>query len=637
MADAIVSMTPNVMPRPVCGASAIAAVIRPLSPSTTLRPSPASTLSPSVPAITTSSPSRVRIVSAPPIARVQRADEIEVRRVAVGAHVAEHAVVAEHQVVAGARVDRVVRRAADDDVVAVACEDGVVAADARVDCRDDVDRCRIAVDGDPVDEAAVAQDDVVACVRVDRVAGHAAEHDVLARAGEDAVVTADADAIVAMTPNVMPRRRLRRIRRRRVDPAAVAEHHVATLARVDLIAGGAADDDVVAVAGEDRVAATDRRVQRRDDVEVCRDAVGGDVVERAAVAEDQVVAARQRRIVSAGHAAEDDVGARAGHDAVVAADGRRDRRDQAEGHPQAGLRRVRGRRVDPAAVAEHHVAALAGVDHVAGRAADHHVVAVARDDQVAAADRRIERGHEVEVRRRAVKDDVVQRAVVTEHEVVAGARVDRVVGRAAEHDVGAPSRSRTSSSPPMIRRDRRDHAERHAQAGLRRVRRRRVDPAAVAEHDVAALAGVDHVAGRATDHDVVAVGRDDRVAAAVARVQRRDDIEVGRLAVQRDELERAVVAKHQVVARCDVDHVVGGAAEDDVGARAGHDARRRRRRSDRDRRDDAERHAEAGLRRVRDRRVDPAAVAEHHVAALAGVDHVARRAADHHVVAVARA
>ena len=82
-------------------------------------------------------------------------------------------VVAEDDVVAGTRVDRVAIGAAKNNVAAEAGGDEIAAADRRVERRDSR-QYAAGVEQLP----AVADDDVVAAARVDVVAGSAAEHHV---------------------------------------------------------------------------------------------------------------------------------------------------------------------------------------------------------------------------------------------------------------------------------------------------------------------------------------------------------------------------------------------------------------------------------------------------------------------------
>src|SRR5207249_11156629 len=87
-----------------------------------------------------------------------------------------------HRYAEGVVADELAVFATDDDVVALASGDAVAAAGIRSDGPDAVDVSRVAVEHCVVDEAAVADDDVVALVRVDGVVVDAAEEHVAALA-----------------------------------------------------------------------------------------------------------------------------------------------------------------------------------------------------------------------------------------------------------------------------------------------------------------------------------------------------------------------------------------------------------------------------------------------------------------------
>ena len=205
-----------------------------------------------------------------------------------------------------------------------------------------------------------------------------------------------------------------------------------------------------------------------------------------------------------------------GHDPVVAADRRRDRRDDAEGHRDAAeLRRIRRRCGDPGAVADHQVAAAPGVDAVGAGAGDHDVVAVGREDRVGAAEARVQRLDDVQIGGIAVERDPVQRAVVAEHQVVAGVRLDQRSPPCRR--ARCPARCRSGSCPPApsaaaIVAARPSVIGTPPNCGAFAVAA--ADRRVVAEHEVAAFARVDVVVVGAGDDDVVAAAREDRVDAA---------------------------------------------------------------------------------------------------------------------------
>src|SRR5204862_5895 len=155
-------------------------------------------------------------------------------------------------------VDRVGRRAAEDDVVAVVTRDRVRIARARVRRRDDLPDAAF-----QRDRALVAEDQIVAGTATDRIAGHAARRAGEARAADDAVVAGDRVGVA----------RARVCRRDELpdaalecDRALVAEDQVVAGAATDRIPGhpdrrageaGAADDRIAAVVTRDRVRTAD--------------------------------------------------------------------------------------------------------------------------------------------------------------------------------------------------------------------------------------------------------------------------------------------------------------------------------------------------------------------------------------------
>ena len=277
------------------------------------------------------------------------------------------AVVAEDQVVAGIATEGVARRAAEDDVVAEAGNDRVGTAVVRCHRADDVDvarievakgRRRITLLEHVVDEAVVAQHDVLAGRAVDHVARHAADDDVVVAAGADVVGTTDggADALDQADSELMHRVLAGQIARRCGDLAAVAEDDVLAVAGHDRVGAEPRDHDVLAVAGGDLVVAAHAGGDRHHEVDVVRArrvagvdarALVDQVVDLPVVAEDDVVAIDRRRTAAAAEgvddvvrtAAEDHVAADAGDDRVIAVaelvaravdQARIDRHDQAQ-------------------------------------------------------------------------------------------------------------------------------------------------------------------------------------------------------------------------------------------------------------------------------------------------------------------
>ena len=239
-----------------------------------------------------------------------------------------------------AAVDDVILLAADDDVLAVLAVEAIVAAElvAGVDrpeaerLADDHRERQLARVDRALDDAEVAEHQVVARAGVDRVAVNGLRHDA-ARRGDHAV-----------------------------------DDHVD-----DELAVLAGDDDVVARAGGDVVVAAVLRVGRGDAVDVVRSGVIGHPVDVAAVADDDVVAVAGVDGVGV-DAAENDVGASAGGDRIGAADLGLDRLGAAERDRLAAeARRIRPRGDDAGIVAEHQVGTVAGDDRIAAvEAVRHH-------------------------------------------------------------------------------------------------------------------------------------------------------------------------------------------------------------------------------------------------------------------------
>ncbi len=271
----------------------------------------------------------------------------ERRRVEEVEHGVRHAgapleadLVAEDQVRAAVAVDRVARRAADQDVVAGAALEPVAAAVVEVAGAHVLqavgERARVAVD----QRAVVAEDEVGAAAGHDRVVAGAAEQDVVAVAGADPVAAAEGRGERRDRAEDLRQRREREVVERAVarpHGAVVAEHDVGALAGVDRVGAGAAEEQVVAAERGDRVVAADPGVDRLGEHEAAGDAVG-------AVAE--AAGAELLRAVEVGDAAavaEDDVAARAAEDRVVALaaeDHQRQRRALAVDHVVVGGQRL---------------------------------------------------------------------------------------------------------------------------------------------------------------------------------------------------------------------------------------------------------------------------------------------------------
>ena len=181
--------------------------------------------------------------------------------------VIDEAVVAEHDIHAGTGVHGVPGHSANQDVVVDAGRDRVSAADGSADAltipivNSCTETCTAGRRCGRGDLPAVAEDDVLAVARVDRVVAGAAEDDVVAVAGGDGVVAAHAGGERPDAVDVVRARRVRGGAMLRdffgevVDQAVVAEDDVVAVERRRAAAAGEGVDGVVAAAAEDHVAA----------------------------------------------------------------------------------------------------------------------------------------------------------------------------------------------------------------------------------------------------------------------------------------------------------------------------------------------------------------------------------------------
>ena len=270
------------------------------------------------------------------------------------------AVVADDDVAAAQRRDDVGPGAADDEVVAAADLDLVVAAEAGIEALGP-DHPTGRIEGDV---AVIAEDDVgvgVGLAGIDRVAAQAAEHEIRAGLGGDRVGGAtDPVADDLQTDSAC-----------KADRAVVAQHDVGARAGRDGVGARATQHDVVAVADRDPVVAGTRCVGRDEDHARASLELG-----IAAVADHRVVAAERGHDVAAGPG-DDHVVASSDIDRVVAA--------EAEVEALGPLDATAGLEGGATVVAEHEIRACARGDGVVARAAEHDVVAVAGFDPVVAA------------------------------------------------------------------------------------------------------------------------------------------------------------------------------------------------------------------------------------------------------------
>ena len=382
------------------------------------------------------------------------------------AEVVDQAVVAEDDVVAIARrrtrcavqadagegVDDVVASAAEHDVAPDAGGDRVAAADlacrhhrgdegvgqwpiGRVACCTS-DLVHVALAADQVvvqhqQAPVVAEDHVVAPAAVQQVATRTAHDDVVVAAAVDGVCRAvgERDADDLADRHLMHAELHQRVvgaRRRHL--AGIAEDDVLAVAGVDRVTGLAPEHDVVGIARGDAVAAAHGRGDRPDAVDVDRAqrVAGslalqdflGQVVDQAVVAEDDVVAVGcgRRRVGRGiagcrGHQAAgetvDEVVATATEDHVAA---------DAGGEGVVAVAELIARAVDRAGIDRRHQAQHLDLVVVVGLVGQR------------VADRAVgQRGHH------AV--DPEDAAMVAEDDVLAAAGVDAVAALAAEDDV----------------------------------------------------------------------------------------------------------------------------------------------------------------------------------------------------------
>ena len=448
------------------------------------------------------------------------------------------AVVAQDDIVAVAGLDTVGARAADDDLVAVGADDGVVAA-AGVGVDRGVDERRPPVRVER-DGAVVAQQHVAAIAGPDTVVARAADHDMVAIAQRDAVVTGHAGQ------RCHPRdgQHLQAVGAAR-DAAIVAQDQHRAVARADDIVADAADHQFAAVAGHDGVVAAAGRLRAAAGE---GDGHAGRIeADAAVVAEDDVVAIGGTDGVAA-DAAEHDRRRAAGSDGVGAADGRR-----AVLRGDAG--QVLRQRVElqRAVVADDDVAAAGHRDAVGAVAADDDVIARHVGDAVVAAGRVRGTGHphHAGVAQQVVGagqlDDV---AMVADQDVVAGAAVEHVVA----------DRQRVRHAGHVARRGRVHHRHQVRAGHGEALRQVDIDPG-VAVHMVGARTGGNGVVARTARQHIVERAAVDRVVAGAA-VNRHAAAGVARIdGVVAGVRERQAVAGMVVRRRVVILAVLAGVAE----------------------------------------------------------------------------
>ena len=148
------------------------------------------------------------------------------------------AAVPDHQVASVASGDGVTEAPADDDVIAVTGGDGVGAAvDRGGGALDEVDVAQRAIGHHVIDEAQVAQDDVVPLPRTDQVAGVAAQQQVVAVVAVNGVGSA-IDRLGRGHPDHRACVHQAQGSRGLADDPVVAEDDVVTLAALQHVASG---------------------------------------------------------------------------------------------------------------------------------------------------------------------------------------------------------------------------------------------------------------------------------------------------------------------------------------------------------------------------------------------------------------
>ncbi len=364
-----------------------------------------------------------------------------------------HGVVAEDEIVAGARMDRIATRAADDEVVVRAGKNEVRAT---VGKGNRLGQGQGATD--PNDMRMIAEDHVVAVAGIDPIRASATGHEIVSRTGRDNVVTT----------------KLRRARDQRGksavnkgDGGMVTHDHIVAFANGDGVTSGAAHDHVVACTGSNHISAAclwtqdfnlhQHMARHREQRVVAHD----DVVAFAAV--DHVVAI----------AAEDEVVAFSAVEHIAGATG-------------VG---IRGKGLNDPGAQDHD--AFVANDDIIVQATPNRVRALAAQDDVLASFTmkfviaRV-RGDEAFNGNQFAADEQHFTAV-TENDVHAAATANRVVVGTAKHDVHA------GASRDVIR---------AARAGI--VQGRRViddtighmDESIVTKDQVVAFSGIDRVGAR---------------------------------------------------------------------------------------------------------------------------------------------
>ena len=289
--------------------------------------------------------------------------------------------------------------------------------------------------------------------------------------------------------------------------------------------------------------------------------------------------ARIDRVITV--APEDDVGRQPGADHIVAAECGVNRHDVAQERVAAGLR---VHKVDVAVVAQDNIVAI-GATEITGKVRDNRiilgpakddVIAQTRGDHIIAADGRALRGHAqkrdwkiAKVGHGAVKD---RSAVVAKNDVITLTRVDQVIATAAKDQIGARARGDLVVVAQSIS-DRHQGAQCQTKAWDIDFDRTRFKQTTITQNNVRSFGGVDFVAIKATQHDIIAATCVDHIAAAIGCVDRCDQIKrrqvavkvpVRRTKVTEDQIDRVRLGRR--FADICRDHVMRTTAEDQVSA-----------------------------------------------------------------------
>ena len=451
--------------------------------------------------------------------------------------IGDRAVIAEHHIIAGTGGDAIRADAADEDCFAGARDDHIVAAEGWVG-----GLCQAEETGGIEEGAVVTDGHIGPGPHGDAVCADPADDDLIAGAKHDHIIAARCRRIRCGTGQNagIPGNR-----------AVVSQHDVIARTGRDAVRPGAADDGAVADPEGETIRTAETGVGCFGEAQQSRSED-----EAAGVADEDRGTRACRERVSA-DPRDDDLVAGAKRNRVIAA-----RRRGIRGH----ARQNTGGPGNRAVVSQHDVIACTGGDAVRPGAAEDDAVADAEGQHIRAAISRIGGLSEAQYARR-----VEEAAIVAEDNVGTGTDLDRVCPHAADDDLvaGAEGDHVADARSRGIR----CHADQDAGSPGNR--------AVVAQHDIVAGPGRDAVRAGPADDDLVAGAEADGVVASNARRRR-----LCRGQNAREEAQSAAIAKHDVIAIARRDPIGAGSAEDDVVARAQGDLIARAAERDRPREDD---------------------------------------------------